>query len=397
MKAHLKNNKFFLGSAGALLLFFLALLIVPSIFSTSYSAEPSEIIGDVPAVSIVSKPTFVATHLPTPEPLKALYMTACVAEGSTWREKLKNLVNTSELNAIVIDVKDYSGIISIVDPSLQDATGGCKVKDMQAFVDELHKSGIYAIARLTVFQDPYYTKVHPELAVRSLKTGSTWYDNKGLAFIDVGAKPYWDYVIKLAEASYAVGFDEINFDYIRYPSDGNMQDANYTYTVGTSTRAEMLESFFSYLHSQLAGSGMKTSADLFGLTTLAKDDMGIGQVLERALPYFDYVAPMVYPSHFANGTDGFANPAEHPYEIISHAMSVARARELALDIKDGLATSTPSKLRPWLQDFDYRANYGVPEVRAEIKAVYDSGLTSWMVWDAGNEYTPDAYLPEKSS
>jgi hypothetical protein len=295
----------------------------------------------------------------------------------------------------VIDIKDSTGSISFVDDNLQkDHAGGCVVKDLKDYIAELHKDNIYVIGRISTFQDPAYAKAHPELAVKSYSTGGVWKDHKGLAFIDVGAKQYWDHVVDIAKASYNQGFDEINFDYVRYPSDGNMKDAHYTFTVGSSTKSQMVEKFFTYLHGQLKDTGMKTSADLFGLVTVATDDMGIGQVLEKALPYFDYIDPMVYPSHFASGADGYSKPAEHPYEIIKYSMGGGLAREQKLNVKNGLATSTPSKLRPWLQDFDIGGTYGIPEVRAQIKASNDLGLHSWLMWDAGNTYTPGAFLTE---
>ncbi len=378
----------------ALVFFCVAVLVLPIIFQKSYSSTKDATSADT-LVASTTVPVFVVTHVATPEPLKAIYMTACVASTNTWRYTLKKFIEDTELNSLIIDVKDYSGTVSIVDESLQkNDASGCKIRDLKEFIGELHEENIYVIGRVTVFQDPYYTKIHPDLAVKSKATGLAWKDNKGLSFIDVGAKEYWDYVIKLAKTSYEIGFDEINFDYIRYPSDGNMKDANYTWTMGTSTKAEMLENFFSYLHENTKNTGMKTSADLFGLTTLAIDDMGIGQVLEKTLPYFDFVYPMVYPSHYAWNTGGFGDPATHPYEIVKFSMTNAVMREQAQRVSLGISTSTPSKLRPWLQDFDLGAQYGVAEVQAQIKATYDSGLTSWLMWDAGNKYTPSAYLTE---
>ncbi len=173
-----------------------------------------------------------------------------------------------------------------------------------------------------------------------------------------------------------------------------MDDASYSWTSGTSTKAEMLESFFSFLSDELQGEGPIISADLFGMTTTITNDMGIGQVLERALPYFDYIAPMVYPSHYPNNWNGFANPASYPYEIIKLAMGGGVAREQAFNISRGIATSTPSKLRPWLQDFDLGGTYDVAEVQAQMKATYDVGLSSWMLWAASNNYTESALLPQ---
>ncbi len=341
-------------------------------------------------------PVFVATHVETPSAVKAIYITACVAGTPSWRERLKKMIIDTELNSVVVDIKDYSGTVSIVDSNLQaNDVSGCRVKDMRDFVADLHKNNIYTIGRITVFQDPYYSKLHPELAVRSKSSGGVWKDHKGLSFIDVGAKPYWDYIVSLSKISYALGFDELNFDYIRYPSDGNMQDTNYTWTASTSSgqimsKPEMLKSFFSYLHDNLKDTGMKMSADLFGMNTTANDDLGIGQVLENTLPYFDFVDPMVYPSHYPPTWNGFKNPAEHPYEVVKLAM------QGGVD-KVNMASSTISKLRPWLQDFNLGAPYGVAEVRAQIKATYDVGLNSWLMWDAGNKYTPGAFLPEEAN
>src|SRR3989344_533471 len=161
-------------------------------------------------------------------------------------------------------------------------------------VENLHNKNIYVIGRVTVFQDPAFAKAHPNLAVKRKSDGGVWKDRKGISFIDVGARPFWDYIISIATSSYAIGFDEINFDYIRFPSDGDMKDISFTHT-GTTTKKEILRQFFEYLDSKIAGTGVVTSADLFGMTTTNTDDLGIGQVLEYALLNFDYVSPMVYP------------------------------------------------------------------------------------------------------
>lgn len=369
----------------------IVLIALPFYFDTDYSAL-NTIRGELPRLASSTPQVAVerVKHIKTPEAVKGIYMTACVAGTPSWRTSLKEFINTTELNSVVLDIKDYSGTISFIDPTLQgDDVVGCRVRDLKEFIKELHEDDIYVIGRITVFQDPYYTKLHPELAVKSQSTGGVWKDHKGLAFIDVGAKPYWEYVVKLAKTSYELGVDEINFDYIRYPSDGNMKDTNYTWTIASSTKPQMLKTFFSYLHDELKGTGMVTSADLFGMTTTVNDDLGIGQVLGDALQYFDYVMPMVYPSHYPPTWNGYKKPAEHPYDVIRIAMEggVAKAQ---------VASTTPLKLRPWIQDFDLGATYNAAEVRAQIQATYDVGLTSWVSWDASNKYTKDAYLIEKS-
>ena len=356
---------------------------LPTILTSSYTASsaPSLIALEEPQVPKV-------IHLVTPEPLKALYMTACVAGTMTWRESLKGLIETTELNAVVIDIKDATGDVSF------KAGSKCFVADLEEFIRELHESEIYVIGRISVFQDPSYTKLHPELAVKKKSDGGVWKDYKGLSFIDVGARPYWDYIVDISQQAYALGFDELNYDYVRYPSDGNMQDTLYTFNVGTTTKAEMLKSFFEYLHVKMGDSGAKLSVDLFGMTTTVNVDMGIGQLLENALPYFDYVAPMVYPSHYPSGWNGFKNPAEHPYEVIKISMGSAVKKEENWRIANGLATTTASKMRPWLQDFNLGSTYSPDKVQAQIKATYDVGLTSWMIWNAANKYTKEALLSE---
>jgi hypothetical protein len=176
------------------------------------------------------------------------------------------------------------------------------------------------------------------------------------------------------------------------------------------SKAEALEHFFAYLHEALSPIGAKLSADLFGMTATNNDDLNIGQVLERALPYFDYVSPMVYPSHYPPMFNGWANPNQHVYDVVHFSMSRAAARAVAsttLVLHFGgvrVGTSTPAiytktvfdknKLRPWLQDFRYGGTYGPVEVRAQIQATYDSGLNSWFLWDPKNLYTKEALKAE---
>ncbi len=360
-----------LGSAG--------LWFYPSLKYQSASATPT-------SSSLLAKLAPAAppvTHLPTPKPLKAIYMTNWVAGTHDWRASLVKLINETEINAVVIDIKDYSGA-PVTD----------RVKDLPAFITELHQNNIYVIGRVASFQDAAAVKTHPTWAVKRASDGGIWRDRKGIPWIDPGTKDYWDYLIAIAKTSHDQGFDEINFDYIRFPSDGNMQDISYP-SSGTTTRAVVLENFFSYLHSQLKPTGLVISADLFGLSTVNHDDLGIGQVLERALPYFDYVDPMVYPSHYAPGFQGFKNPADHPYDVVNYSLTEAVKRADLLASTTGTSTTgMVAKLRPWLQNFNLGAVYTPAMIQAQIKATYDAGLTSWLLWDPANHYTPAALIKE---
>ena len=333
---------------------------------------------------------FEGTHLPTPVPLKALYMSAWVAGTPTLRERLIKLIETSELNAVVIDIKDYTGRISyaVADPALAAThASDMRIRDVRELIAELHQKHIYVIGRIAVFQDPYYVSVHPDYGVhRKSAPTELWADHKGIHWLDAGERPVWDYAVAIGRDAYKAGFDELNFDYVRYPSDGNMEDLLLPAT-GDGNKAETIKQFFSYLHDQLSGTGPIISADLFGMTTVTTDDMGIGQVLENALPYFDYIDPMVYPSHFPPNWNGYKSPAKNPYAVIKYTMdrSVERARVIGVP---------SSKIRPWLQDFDLGAIYTPELVREQMTATYDAGLTSWILWDASNRYTPAALLPK---
>ncbi|HBB56879.1 TPA: hypothetical protein DEW47_02290 [Patescibacteria group bacterium] len=326
-------------------------------------------------------------HIKTPESVKAIYMTACVAGTPSMRERLVDLADSTEINSIIINIKDETGRISFNtdNPLLKDAAvGTCKVADMAEFIEYLHEKNIYTIGRIAVFQDPYLVKKNPELAVKERGGEKVWRDRKGLSWISVCSKESWDYTIELAKESEKIGFDELNFDYIRFPSDGDMNNISYpSCGAVTFSKQDRLEDFFFYLNKGLRDLGIPTSADLFGMVATNKDDLNIGQVLERAEPYFDFIAPMVYPSHYPAGFKNLSDPNKYPYEIIKYSMDEAARRLVA-------ASSTPLKLRPWLQDFDYPVTYTADMVRAQIKATYDAGLTSWMLWDPSNKYTRDA-------
>ncbi len=332
---------------------------------------------------------FVATHQKTPDAVKAIYMSSWIAGVSSRRDALMAFINQTELNSVVIDIKDDTGKISFTvhSPELSAYhSSENRIPDIRELIQRLHENNIYVIGRISVFQDPYLTSQRPDLAIKSKKTGEVWKDRKGLSFLDVGQKEVAEYVALIAKEAYANGFDEINFDYIRYPSDGNVADINYPVAEG-KTRADMLEDFFASLYDQLEKTDIVTSADLFGMTTTNHDDLNIGQVLERAAPYFDFICPMVYPSHYPTGFHNLGNPNEHPYEVIHYSMSTAVERLM-------VAGQPHTKLRPWIQDFDYGGIYDVAEVEAQKKAVYDSGLTSWMAWDPNNRYTRGAYETE---
>ncbi len=291
------------------------------------------------------------------EEKRGAYLTAWT---TTREERVISLLEETDINTLVIDVKDFSGKVFFDTLS-------------HSFLRELSDRGIYLIARVTVFQDPLFALQRSDLAIKN-KDGSLWEDRLGLYWIDPAARESWEYYAQIAQRSLDYGFHEVNFDYIRFPSDGDLSSAVYPFWDGKSRR-EVIKSFYAYLRSNVDG---KISASLFGLTTVARNDLGIGQVLEDALPYFDYISPMVYPSHYASGFLGKENPALYPYEVVYY--SLARARE----------RGNGAKIRPWLQDFNMGAVYGKEEVYLQIKAVRDAlgeDYEGYLLWNSINMYT----------
>lgn len=355
-------------------------------------------------------PVFVpGDKLPNPpEEVKAIYLTGWSAGSTKKVQSSIDLIKRTELNAVVIDIKDYSGLVSYyMDIPLVKESGADKeirIANPGEVIKKFHEAGIYVIGRITVFQDPILAKAKPEWAMKNKTTGKIWTDNKGLAWMDPAGSGTWDYVISIAKDATARGFDEINFDYIRFASDGTLGNIAYPYWDEKTPRHKVINSFFEYLRKNLADT--KISADLFGLATVNNDDLGIGQVIEDAYKNFDYVAPMVYPSHYAPGFIGIKKPAEYPYEVMKYSLDKALSKWLRL--AEG-SSSTPAipkeklgKLRPWIQDFDMGAKYDGAMVRKEFQAVYDSLQNSttsytyagWLIWDPSNTYTESALVKE---
>lgn len=333
---------------------------------------------------------YLPTHIKTPDAVKAIYMTAWTASAPIYREKIWNTINNTDINAIVIDIKDDSGHISInlSDPVIKEyGAVKPKIHDIEELIKTLHEKNIYIIGRVQVFQDPYLAIKNPDWAVKTKNGQAVWKDRKGISWLDANNENVWDYVSRIAEGAYNLGFDEINFDYVRFPSDGNMQDISFPASEGL-VRKDVMKKFYSYLDTRLRPQGIVISADLFGMTTNNSDDLGIGQILTDALPHFDYIAPMIYPSHYPQNFHGYTNPAANPYEIITIAMKggIEKAESIG---------EPKEKLRPWIQDFNLGAKYTSEMVRAQLTALYDLDIYSFMSWDPSNTYTNTAYVDLK--
>jgi hypothetical protein len=375
-------------------------IIVAALFITKTSAKqgnPNPEVLSATELSLSKEPfepeaipSAPIVHLQPPAVIKALYLSSWGASSGPLRHGVMNLARTSEVNAVIIDIKDDTGRVALpVASDIVTRTGSLqnRIPDLTELLKTMGDEGIYRIGRVMVFQDPYLAKVKPEWALRRTDTGEPWTDRNGQAYLNPQNPEVRAYMIALAIDGYKAGYDEINFDYIRYPSDGNLKILDYGLSEG-QVRADIMEDFFKELHAAMSAHGIKTSADLFGMTTTNRDDLGIGQVFERALPYFDAIAPMVYPSHYPKTYLGYANPASYPYEVVHHAMKAAVDRAVA-------AGYSKDRVRAWIQDFNLGAVYTAEMVKEQLNASADLGI-GWMVWDPANTYTVAAYGPKTS-
>lgn len=344
-----------------------------------------------------------------PSVIKAIYLTSWSAATPSRVARTLAMLEESELNGVVIDLKDYTGAVVFRTGSPAVEAMGSEVfrLDLPALVQRFHEQGVYVIVRIAAFQDHYLSKARPDLAVRDPK-GAVWRDHMGLGWVDPASREVWDYLVEVGRAAAAAGVDELNFDYIRFPSDGNLEGLRYPFfDAAGGTRRLVIQRFFEHLTTVLRPTGAVLSADLFGMVTVAVDDMGIGQIFEDALLYFDYVAPMVYPSHYSKGFLTFKNPAAHPYEVVQYSLMLAEARRTHYGQMLETFTAGPqpggvspgvalAQLRPWLQAFDLGAPYPPSAVRGQIQAVYDTGgEAGWYLWNPANVY--DAAALEKES
>ncbi len=360
-----------------------------------------------------NKSVDIGLQKPLPNPpsvIRAVYLTSWSGGSKSRVQYVLDLARESAINAVVIDIKDYSGYLAyeVADPEIsQYRTFENRIPRVNALVKTLHDAGVYVIGRITVFQDPMFAHARPDLAVHNLakmnstssdafkSVNSLWQDEKKLNWMDPAAKGVWEYNAAIARDAAERGFDEVNFDYVRFPSGGNLDAATFPFWDKKTPRYEVIKNFFKYLRSALPN--VKLSADLFGFAAIRKDDLGIGQRIEDAFSYFDYLSPMVYPSHYDSGFHGFTNPAAHPYEVISYSLKEMDARRAALlSAASTQSSESIAKIRPWLQDFDLNGvPYDAAMVGKEIQATKDSlpnDYAGFMLWSPTNVYTKDALL-----
>ncbi|MFH1286520.1 MAG: putative glycoside hydrolase [Candidatus Magasanikbacteria bacterium] len=323
---------------------------------------------------------------PAKREVKGIYLTAYSAGNPAKVQQMIDLINTTELNAVVIDIKDYSGLVlydSGVELTNELDLEDDRLGDVPEIIQAFHDHDIYVIARQTVFQDPILAVKKPEWAIAS-KAGGLWRDHKGLAWVDPTKKEVWNYNVEIAREAIGFGFDEINFDYVRFPSDGNM--SMVVYTNGDKSREEIMGDFYHYLNTELGGEPAYISLDMFGFVMERHDGMSIGQRLEDAVDEVDYVCPMMYPSHYPPGHLNLVNPAAYPGLVIENGMKKGQP----------YFENKKAKSRPWIQAFNLGATYGAENIRAQIDMVEKYTDGGWLLWNAANRYG-EAGLKQVSS
>ncbi|MBO8164818.1 MAG: putative glycoside hydrolase [Brevibacillus sp.] len=343
---------------------------------------------------MLSSPTQVE-RMKIPVKAKGIYLTGWSAGNSNF-QKLLRLVNETELNAMVIDMKEDEGRITYRStvPLVKEtgADGTTFIQDVDKLVHTLNENHVYSIARIVCFKDPFLAGKKTEWAMQR-KTGGIWRDKQGVMWIDPYRKEVWDYNIEIAKEAAQKGFKEIQFDYVRFPSSGKQVDLEVAfYNQNGKPKQQVIADFLAYAKKELEPYNVYVSADIFGLVPSVTDDMGIGQKWELITPIVDYISPMMYPSHYANGTYGLSVPDAYPYQTIRHGLLDAQKKDEVLR-----ANNQPTAIiRPWYQDFTAtwvrgHIPYGPPEVLAQIRAGVELGIDQYLIWDAGNTYSEGAW------
>jgi hypothetical protein len=337
-----------------------------------------------------------APLMKAPAVVRGLYVNRWAATGTkVWQ--LIAVARTTEINALVIDVKDdrgfvlYRSRVPLAHEIGADTVGPLTAARVRALLDTMRVHGIYPIARIVVAKDPLLATRRPDWAIR-LKADPRlpWHDRQGRPWLDANQRAVWQYAADLAREAVSLGFSEVQFDYVRFPDDKRLvTEATFPLANGRK-RAEVIHDQLAFTRGELAPLRVPVTADVFGLTASDTSDMGIGQRWEMFADQVDVVLPMSYPSHYAKGTYELSEPNAHPYAVIDHTLKDAKRRSAKLP---GAVA-----IRPWYQDFTLGPpHYGAAQVRAQIQAGYDNGIMSWLLWNPGSRYAGDELAPRSPS
>ena len=334
-----------------------------------------------------------------PDSLKSVYITGWGIGSKSIRESIITTMKDNGYNAIVIDIKDEAGQLSY-NSNVQIAKdiGSSKnmVKDINAVIKELHENGIYVIGRIVTFKDPIYAGSIKTSVAYKKADGTTWKDYSNNAWPNPYNQNSWEYPIALAKEAAEIGFDEIQFDYIRFPSsEGKVSQIAYGFDSNTKTKSDIINAFLTKVMEELKPYNVTISADVFGITTKRDGDFeNIGQDFAKIAGIVDVICPMIYPSHYANNEYKVAKPDLEPYKIVYYSLEDAKER---LEIYSGDSNAKVANIRPYLQDFTASwlgkgnyITYTKKEVAEQIKACYELGIDDFTLWDPSNKYCYDA-------
>jgi hypothetical protein len=373
-----------------LIIFFLSLLLAAPVVS---AAEPLSGGTTVPAVATSTLPIAASTStvqissapVTSGPAIHAIHLTGSAAGSKKYRRKLDRMLAETVLNAVVVDLKEEGGEVYVPGVKAAERVGSYRreIPDLADWLAELKKRHIYTVGRIVVFKDNIMPRKTPALAVHN-SNGEIWFDRKHTTWIDPYNREGWRYVLLIALQAAKLGFDEIQFDYIRFPTDGALASMRFSKPYSRKASSRALVDFLVEAQQLLHPVGAKVSIDVFGLTTSVSSGMGIGQLLAPMAEHVDFVCPMTYPSHYAKMEYAIPNPNDQPYRVVHMAMRDARKM---------LGPEGTQKLRPYLQDFSIKGRgipYRAKEVRAQIQAAADAGVMSWTLWNASCHYTLDA-------
>ena len=333
----------------------------------------------------------------TKKKIRGIYITANTVSLSKRLDDLIKLAKSSGINGFVIDVKQDEGNLSIEMPDyIKNMNSGANdnylIKDFHAVMQKLKENGIYTIARIVSFKDNIYAKNHPNSIISYRASGKAFTNSDGLIWISPHDRKMWEYNVAIAIEAAKVGFNEIQFDYVRFPaSNGGKLDKELNYKNSKNeTKSETIQAYLKYAKEKLKDYSVYISADIYGQISSSSDDMALGQYYEAISNVVDYISPMTYPSHYINGYYGIKLPDASPYKTVyySNRDSVARSNNI----------ETPAIIRPWIQAFTAKwvrghINYGPNEIKEQVRALKDLGIDEYILWSPTNSY--ERYLNGK--
>jgi hypothetical protein len=319
--------------------------------------------------------------------VRGLYVNRFAAQSPRRMRRLLEIADSTEINAFVIDMKDEFGLNYQSDKPLHRRNAGSGrgvVRDVRALVDSVKAHGLLPIARIVAFKDPVAAAANPSWTIRR-QDGSVWIDKEGHTWVNAHNREVWEYNLSVAEELVQLGFDEIQWDYIRFP-EPYPSLPRQVFPGATTSNPDALAAFLRLAGERLSRHGVRNTADIFGLVTTVRGPLEVGQHWERLSPVTDVLLPMVYPSHYPRGAFGIARPNAEPYAVVNRAIVSARERDEKLGI------TKAEHVRPWIQAFSIgKPDYGPDQIVAQKKAVYDAGYGGWVLWHPGSLY--EIFLP----